>query len=263
MQRYLRKRFGPNLATRILWRVRKDPRTHSKTLAAAAQARTHKDRYFVGHFSFGMHRHLPSPATYLTFLRDPVQRVISLYKYSREHSHAYYHKQARSSGLEEFCLRSGLLELDNGMVRFIRGAKDEDFVNRTPFGLLERDDLETAKRNLDHHFFFLGLQERFDESFLLLAKYLGDRQPRYLRLNEAKSSKKEESIKPEVVDAIRQNNLLDLELYEYAQNRLNRDLAESFVDLEQELSLFEARNAAFNKRVGRLYRLSRLTRAQP
>src|SRR6516162_400599 len=32
-----------------------------------------------GHMSFGLHEYLPQPSTYITFLRDPVERCISSY----------------------------------------------------------------------------------------------------------------------------------------------------------------------------------------
>jgi hypothetical protein len=44
---------------------------------AAAKDRRH--RFFVGHFCFGVHRHIDRPVAYLTNIRDPQDRVVSLY----------------------------------------------------------------------------------------------------------------------------------------------------------------------------------------
>src|SRR5258707_12286863 len=40
-------------------------------------------RVVKGHMSFGLHEFLPQPSTYITFLRDPVERCISSYFYSK------------------------------------------------------------------------------------------------------------------------------------------------------------------------------------
>ncbi len=34
-------------------------------------------KFLTGHFSYGIHEAIPSPATYITMLRNPVDRIIS------------------------------------------------------------------------------------------------------------------------------------------------------------------------------------------
>src|ERR1700746_2327298 len=49
-----------------------------------------------GHMSFGLHEYLLRPATYITFLRDPVERCISSYSYSKENRfNPFYQRIAR------------------------------------------------------------------------------------------------------------------------------------------------------------------------
>ena len=45
--------------------------------------RLKKIRMFKGHMLFGLHEVLPQPATYITVLRDPVDRVISAFYFMR------------------------------------------------------------------------------------------------------------------------------------------------------------------------------------
>ena len=40
-------------------------------------------RAVLGHFGFGIHRHIPRNSVYMTILRDPVDRVLSLYYHIR------------------------------------------------------------------------------------------------------------------------------------------------------------------------------------
>ena len=44
------------------------------TFAQIPPARLRKTRMFKGHMLFGLHEILPQPSTYITVLRDPVDR---------------------------------------------------------------------------------------------------------------------------------------------------------------------------------------------
>src|SRR6185295_12324969 len=48
-------------------------------LAAMTEAERNEIDVFAGHVHFGIHEKLSEPATYLTMLRDPVERIISHY----------------------------------------------------------------------------------------------------------------------------------------------------------------------------------------
>src|ERR1043165_8896095 len=47
------------------------------------QRRLKRTRMFKGHMLFGLHEILPQPATYITVLRDPIERVISAFYFMR------------------------------------------------------------------------------------------------------------------------------------------------------------------------------------
>ncbi|SEQ78487.1 Galactose-3-O-sulfotransferase [Loktanella sp. DSM 29012] len=252
VQTYLRQRFGPGSLRRMAWRLTRDPRL-AGDLRTAARARKTKDRMFGGHFCFGIHRDLPAPASYMTYLRDPVARFVSLYTYSRDTPTAYYHSHARDRDLASFVRDSGLLELDNGMVRFIAGSDDGSaFINRTPVGGVDDAMLATAKRNLETAFFFTGIQERFDESFLLLGHLLGDARPRYLRLNTTRSGAAP-VLDPDTLRAIQDRSQMDRALYDFACQRLDAQLAATFDDLEGTLAQFRTANARYNARMAPLH----------
>lgn len=259
VQRYLRKRFSPNLARRVIWRATRDARLH-RQLVSAAQARTRTDGFFAGHFCFGMHRHLPHPASYMTFLRDPVKRIVSLYTYSASTPGAFYHAVACRRDLGSFVRDSGLMELDNGMVRFLSGSSDDPFINRAPLGTLTERDLERAKNNLESFFFFVGLQERFDESFLLLGKRLGDRRPRYLQLNATAPRRTPAPVDADILHEIEARNALDRSLYDYAREKLDTTLKSELPDLPARLEDLRLRNERYNRRLQPLYHLSMMLR---
>src|SRR5438552_2491662 len=58
-------------------------------------------RVVAGHFSFGAHRHLPGSCRYVTFLRDPVERVVSHYYFVRRQPEHYLHPAASTLSLAE------------------------------------------------------------------------------------------------------------------------------------------------------------------
>lgn len=243
LQRILRRQLGPSLLVRAL--QFKDSKKISNSLESAMNVKQHNDRFFIAHCCFGAHRHLPQPFTYMTMLRQPVARIISLYFYSKENPTAYYHRHALDKSLEEFALETQLMELDNGQVRFLAGDDDDLFINRTPIGACTDTLLETAKSNLDQHFSFVGLTEKFDQSMLLLAKLIGRNQCLYLRRNIANRSERP-VISNEVQQLISERNALDIKLYQYAQKRLEQDLSRYVLDDKTLLQKFKSKNKRYN-----------------
>jgi hypothetical protein len=126
-------------------------------------------RVAVGHTPYGVFRdHLPSDTRYITFLREPVDRVLSHY-YRHIHlpgmSEGERGTRAKRAGsLEEALVDMRLPQLRNLCTRFLCSHPTmED---------LPQIAVEEAKENL-RRFAFVGIQERFDESVVLLQRELG------------------------------------------------------------------------------------------
>ncbi|MBE9060264.1 sulfotransferase family 2 domain-containing protein [cf. Phormidesmis sp. LEGE 11477] len=242
IQRILRRELGPSLSTRVLRAVSAE--RQSLSLEKAASAKRFEDGFFVGHCCFGIQRYLPQPFTYITMLREPVSRVISLYYYSIDNPTAYYHRHAVNKSLEEFALNTQLMELDNGQVRFIAGDEKSLFINRTPIGECNTDLLETAKENIDQHFSFVGLTEQFDQSMLLLYRMMGWSQSSYLRRNSAKEASRP-TVSKRTRQLIAEKNNLDVELYKHVHNRFHQLLSRYGLDDEKLLKRFQIKNQMY------------------
>ena len=84
--------------------------------------RLKKIRMFKGHMLFGLHEVLPQPATYITVLRDPVDRVISAFYFMRSYKlHPLYWKLRREKWtLGRIC--SQLSTRDNVQSKIVAGG---------------------------------------------------------------------------------------------------------------------------------------------
>ena len=187
---------------------------------------------------------------WFTMLREPVARYLSHYQHHVEH----WNKKKR---FEKFLTRR---KQRNWQTRLIAG----------------RQDVEAAKQILASQYRSVGLLERFDESLLLMRESLGFPEMRlqYGRpRNTAASGTMRESLLETMDrhgDACRENNRLDLELYDfvareifpaqvraYGEDRLGRDRevefaarADTLGDRAREMSNMAYRKAVYLPALG-------------
>lgn len=257
VQRMIRRRYGSNLFQRSVNLIKGSKNLKFKD---AVLSKTMKDRFFMGHFCYGIHHFLPHPYTYITFLREPISRLLSLYKYSRSNEGSYYHGLARNVSPEDFFFKSNLMELDNGMLRFIVGKNpdlNDMFLNRTRLGECNQEMLNTAKQHIDKEFSFVGIVEKFDESVVLLKKVLGWKNAYYLKRNTSSQHHTYQSnhfkFTDELVEKLQEKNQLDLELYQFAKERFERYVNSLGDNFTKEVTEFQKNNANYNRMVLPLY----------
>ena len=194
--------------------VRARARPREETLADFAElpeAERARPRLILGHTVFGLHELVPRPSTYITLLRRPVSLVLSQYGFVRRTPGHRHHQAAQGMGLEEY-LASGLAqEMNNSQTRALAGAVD------VPYGENPPELLELAKRNVEEHFRVVGLTERFDESLVLFGLAFGWSRLSYVRANVAS---RRVVPSPAGLAEIERLNALDLELYDWAERRL-------------------------------------------
>ena len=176
---------------------------------------TWPDRYtqlplLQDHVWFGLHEHLPGVSTYITLIRDPVDRAVSTY------FHHLREGRVRRS-LEDY-LESGVM-LDNEQTLRVSGGSSKGGYEATA------ELLERAKRNLVEHFAWVGVTERYTESVVLLRRTFGWR-PLYFRHQNAAPRVTPGHLPPDLVAMMRERNQLDIELHRFARERLDSGLAE-------------------------------------
>jgi hypothetical protein len=181
------------------------------------QWRQRGGRVTIGHVPFGLFReHLPGDTRYMTFLREPVDRVVSHYYRHRAKKEPRRAQPGRLSprgkittvSVGEALAEPPLPQLNNLATRFLCG-------DPSPTGPLSRSALEEAKANL-RDFAFVGIQERFEESVVLLQRMLGLGAVPYEDRHVSSDRPDVEEISDQDRALIEEQNQLDAELYGFA-----------------------------------------------
>ena len=212
-----------------------------------------KIRLIKGHMPFGLHEYLLRPSTYITMLREPVDRVISYYYFALRTPDHYLHEilHSKRMSLRDFVLDGLPTELDNGQTRLLSGIGNSVGVGQCDLKMLER-----AKRNLASYFAVIGFLEWFDETLLLLRSIFGWRNLYYARLNVTRNRPSKDAVDHETLDAIIRSNELDRHLYEWARNRFERQLGCLGPPFQRELATFRWQNAVYGRLLSYKLRLA-------
>jgi hypothetical protein len=194
-----------------------------EALAKLARSSDHWERWHrrggrvvAGRVPYALLRQeLPSDTRYISFLREPVDRVLSHYYRDihypeltpEQRAERRERGRATAASLEEALGEQGVPQLNDLATRFLCG-------HPSPMGELPATALDDAKANL-RELAFVGLQERFDESILLLRRMLGLDPVPHLNANVAINRPAVEDISDEQRALIEEHNRLDAELYAF------------------------------------------------
>jgi Sulfotransferase family len=198
-------------------------------------------RILRGHFPLGIREYLPNylpqqrELRCFTFLREPIDRILSHYFAIREAGGAYRLPPLPPEASLDDALARGYVH-DNLHTRMLCGDPE-------PFDEVTEEMLGEAKRNLRQELVFFGLTERFDESLVVAKRRLGLRGTLYRssgRVNAARP--RGDEIPAELRRTAERCNRYDIELYRYAQE-LFEEALEPARDLEFEVELAALRAA--------------------
>ncbi len=204
-----------------------------------------KFRCLLGHMPYQIKQHQPTPVVYFAFFREPLKRMISHYYWciSRENGIGKRIVNEQIS-LADFLLSKDItVQADNFQVRIL--ANDEMVTNNERIDMTQPCDqamLEKAVDRLERQFRIVCLQERFDESVLLLRHAFGWRTPYYKSKNVVKKKPARIQLPSDVEAAVKERNRFDYALYEYVTDRFERQVTQMGPDFERELHAFRLMN---------------------
>jgi len=248
LRRILQRQFEPSATHRLYGNHPEELFAQFRTLPESARLRI---RLLLGHFGFGMHRHLASPFTYVAVTRQPVERVISDYEYIRNNAGHVFHRRMIEAnlGLREFVECGEWTFNDNAMVRMFAGMLD------APVGSLDERALERAKSNIRDHFGLVGLTERFDETLVLLARRFGWRSVYYERENVSANRPDKAAVPEDAVSAIARANALDIDLHRFVTEHFQREAEQEGPGFQDAVREFGRVNAELKRLIHEAHEL--------
>lgn len=177
-----------------------------------------KIKLLKGHMLFGLHNYLYGESKYITFLRKPENRVVSLYYYLKNKPNYKIRNEIPINNLtlDDFVRNINIPELHNAQIRLISGLEHGT----------EEEMLEQALINIKNHFSFVGLQEHFNTSVIILSDLYKWGIPYYKSLNKGKY--KETKIDPDTLQLINEYNKGDNLLYQEVEKRFNKQRETTF-----------------------------------
>lgn len=173
-------------------------------------------KLILGHIRYGYHENIQGDSQYFTIMRNPIERCYSHYRHFYR-SPIDWHKELLLKHPTAFSFSEADIAY-NLQTRIISGVHDIEV-----FKANEKAYLELAKKNLDQ-FVCVGLSERFDESLILFKNRLKWKRIYYSSTNIDTTKRKNTPLTTAEIKALQAVNQLDLELYEYAQERFEKDI---------------------------------------
>lgn len=216
-------------------------------LMAMSEAQRERYRVFLGHLFYGLHRWVPGESAYLTWMRDPIERIVSGYYYQFRKPQRRHH-QAYVSGAMTWARHLNMRWRSAAQVGRVVGG-DDDLIRRFNTQTLSENAVETALNHLENDFVMVGVTERYDEMLLLMKQLLGWQNPvTYVRVNVSVNRPRYSDLSAEDKKLIEAAAEIEYPVYEYAKKRFERDLSRYAGDLEKDLAEFKRQNAEYNAR---------------
>lgn len=162
-----------------------------------------------GHIPHRIEQYIGRSCEYTSILRNPVERLISFYRYVKY----------------DFDKHPLHTKLNSGEIGMIDLLSEDNFELNKMTKLLAGIDireppaihmLSVAKSNLEKMKAF-GLLEKYEESCLLISKVFHWTHPFYMKVNSTSDTGKSEIFEERILERIAEANDLDMQLYEYAQ----------------------------------------------
>jgi hypothetical protein len=191
-------------------------------------------RYITGHVGLSFLEQFERPPFVFTFIRDPIDRALSSYSYTRAFPPEYqpdvallgpelYERWQKFRRLARECSIGELIDRDPEIARAYFGNRQARALGSMAEGDERLDDALDALERVD----FVGVSERLEESADWLARRLGWRELSPVpRSNVSAARLSREQLPAETMDALLELTSVDRELYALALRRQERLISE-------------------------------------
>lgn len=188
-------------------------------------------------FGVGLNRVLGSDNRYLLLFSDPAERVLAIHRAAKS--------GRRHMSLRKFVESGSVPEVDNGLVRLVSGSQTR------PFGCIGTEDLEAAKANLRDRFATFGFADDFNASLVLFGEKLGWKHVPLYRVKSMEATRSAGRISARDRAIVEAHCRLDIELYRYARELYDEEIARLGQDFARELRTYEGALGDVERIIGR------------
>ncbi|MCB0338744.1 MAG: sulfotransferase family 2 domain-containing protein [Bdellovibrionales bacterium] len=186
---------------------------------------------------FGLHHYFHRPASYVAFVRDPVDRVISQYYFYKHNPNTYLYREIHENG---FTLDQFAGVKPNVQLRFCLGY---DHLAGKP---VEANDFRDAIEIVESNFAFLGVLDNYIESQYLVQKALKwNRLMYFRRTNTGEHRPSVHDVPQASRDVIAKANSFDAKLHQYALGKVREKIEQLSSGERAELETYKERNKIF------------------
>lgn len=206
-------------------------------LSSLTQSELEVFKLYAGHFSYEINDKLLADEIWITFLRNPIDRVISYYhnlvipermpdswveRFKNRKDWHEFLKKIRTMSLQEFILSGDEKAKKITANRQTQAFLPDDIrLKEADWAIYNQEYVDLAKKNLKERFIFIGMQEYFELSLDLFSMTFAinpiHAEPYTTNLNTNKKRGESYEIEPEVLALIAEKNTMDIELYDYAK----------------------------------------------
>lgn len=226
----------------VIFSIEGNPFAAVDAFASLSQGERAKFHVIKGHLAYGFHHWLVGKSHYFTFLREPIDRVLSDYYFILRTPSTPHHAYVTENNLslkEVVESTKPLIMMHNTQTILLSGLWQP--------GIQECSEevLERAMENLRRHF-TVCITERFDESLLLLKNRFKWQKIDYQKANVTLNRPNKKDVPQNAVDAIVKTNQFDIRLYQFALSLFEQQVKASGRCFSTQVKLFQLFNRLNN-----------------
>ncbi|WP_280206783.1 sulfotransferase family 2 domain-containing protein [Brevibacillus sp. AY1] len=181
-------------------------------------------RVVSGHFPYGLHELIQRPTRYCTFVRHPIELVLSIYSFLLRNPSIPTYQQMSEMSFAQF--------VQSDQMNFLTSNLQTRYLSGNPLGFTHQTemqyyvwnpgeyipDLGRAMNHLASSFTFIGITEWSDQCVPILRKQLGwNRSDQIYRENASTNRLQEWDLDTETLRMVFQKNQFDFQLHSYAK----------------------------------------------